>query len=292
MKRARSETPPPRPQVLEDGSGITFEYINEAEAELLYDEIVVGRCYAKHGVELTPGAFVVDGGANVGLFSLWCAQQAPGLRILAFEPLPPIAAVLWRNIRSVFGSGNDDASPAFFQSAPPVFEVREEALGRETDTAVPFTYYPTSPGESTRNPAERLETLRRVAEAAKKACVEAAKAHGDRIGFSESLNESESAWVDALNDIWGQAEVELKAAMEDAAQVFPCGEFSACEDSIRLLITFDACAPGCAAVTTLSRALLVMRAQGWPEVVDLLKLDVEGAKLTFSFLQLVAKAHD
>ena len=279
MKRARSETPPPRPQMLEDGSGITFEYINETEAELLYYEIVVSRCYAKHGVELNPGAFVVDGGANVGLFSLWCAQQAPGLRILAFEPLPPIAAVLKRNLWLTFGAEKEDALPAFFHSAPPVFEVREEALGREAATAALFTYYPTSPGESTRNPAERLETLRRVAEAAKKACAEAAKDQGARSVNGEIQNESASALAHALNDIWGQAELELKAALEDSVQTFPCGELSLCvEAQFVCLIKFTARVPGCAAVTTLSLALASMRAQGWPEAVDLLKLDVEGAK--------------
>jgi FkbM family methyltransferase len=221
MKRARVDTPPPRPKLLEDGAGITFEYINEAEAELLYEEIVVSRCYAKHGIELSPGAFVVDGGANLGLFSLWCALQAPGLRILAFEPIPPIAMILRRNFLSNFHAQGT--------LPPPVFEIREEALGRESATAVPFTYYPTSPGESTRHPTERLDTLSRVAKAAKESYVEAiakaAEAKDKRSASDESGSESKNTWIDALKDISNQAELELKAATESTAQTFPCGIF-------------------------------------------------------------------
>jgi|GEM_PF-6410436 FkbM family methyltransferase len=224
MKRARVDTPPPRPKLLEDGAGITFEYINEAEAELIYNEIVVSGCYAKHGIELTPGAFVVDGGANLGLFSLWCALQAPTLRILAFEPLPPIATILRRNLRSNF-----EAQATLLD---PVFEIREEALGRETASGVPFTYYPTSPGESTRHPDERLGTLRRVAEVAKEAYLQAVAraAKDEKAGKAsdESDSESTNTWIDALKDISNQAELELRAATDSEAQTFPCGKPSLC----------------------------------------------------------------
>ena len=43
------------PKVLEDGSGLIFEYLDENEAELLYDEIFVQRCYSNHGIEVCRG---------------------------------------------------------------------------------------------------------------------------------------------------------------------------------------------------------------------------------------------
>ena len=37
-------------------------------------------------------------GANVGLFSLWAANQRPNLRIVAIEPARPTHALLTRNL--------------------------------------------------------------------------------------------------------------------------------------------------------------------------------------------------
>ncbi len=50
-KRRRYDDPPPT-NVVEDGHGLLFEYINIDEAELLYDEIVVRRSYGQHGIEV------------------------------------------------------------------------------------------------------------------------------------------------------------------------------------------------------------------------------------------------
>ena len=75
---------------------------------MIYEELFVARCYSR-GWSLSPSAsvvikaprpnsIVVDAGANIGLFSLWAAQQAPNLKIVAFEPIPPIVEVLKRNL--------------------------------------------------------------------------------------------------------------------------------------------------------------------------------------------------
>ena len=85
-------------------------------------------------------------------------MEASGLHIAAFEPLPPIANVLRINLAA---------------NLPQKAEVREEGLGREKVGAVPFTYYPSCPGESTRRPNERLATLTAVAKAADDACAAA-----------------------------------------------------------------------------------------------------------------------
>lgn len=46
------------------------------------------------------GSRIVDGGAHVGLFSLFAARRAPGARILAFEPNPLSLAYLHRNLEA------------------------------------------------------------------------------------------------------------------------------------------------------------------------------------------------
>ena len=63
------------PKVLEDDSGLIFEYLDLREAELLYEEIFVERTYARHGIVIPSSGVIIDGGANIGLFTLWCLQE-------------------------------------------------------------------------------------------------------------------------------------------------------------------------------------------------------------------------
>ncbi|MCM4083112.1 FkbM family methyltransferase [Paractinoplanes hotanensis] len=52
----------------------------------MYRNIVTGRSYLQHGVTIRPGDTVIDVGANVGIASLAFSWEAPGVRVLAFEP--------------------------------------------------------------------------------------------------------------------------------------------------------------------------------------------------------------
>lgn len=54
--------------------------------------------YFALGIELSPGDVVVDVGANIGMFALAAAARTPGLRILAFEPIPQIFSALEKNL--------------------------------------------------------------------------------------------------------------------------------------------------------------------------------------------------
>jgi FkbM family methyltransferase len=59
--------------------------------------------YFANGVELAPGATVLDVGANIGVFSAAVYERLDGdVRIYAFEPLPPLHATLERNAREFF----------------------------------------------------------------------------------------------------------------------------------------------------------------------------------------------
>ena len=90
--------------LLEDGYGLTFEFLpgTAAEAEFLYEEIFTRRSYLAHGVCVpsTGTPVVVDVGANIGLFSLQAMQENPSVRIFAIEPSPAAFATLERNLAS------------------------------------------------------------------------------------------------------------------------------------------------------------------------------------------------
>jgi hypothetical protein len=76
------------------------------ECEFLFDEIFTRQAYLGDGwlklpsLEGTSSATVVDCGANIGLFSLWCLTQcrAAAIEVVAIEPAPPCCEVLRRNL--------------------------------------------------------------------------------------------------------------------------------------------------------------------------------------------------
>lgn len=55
--------------------------------------------YLRHGIELAPGALVLDVGGNIGMFSRWAASACQGdVHILAFEPVLELAEALQFNL--------------------------------------------------------------------------------------------------------------------------------------------------------------------------------------------------
>src|SRR5439155_1577674 len=69
---------------------------------------------------------VVDVGANIGMFTLFALQQAPEIKVFAFEPNPAVCEVLRLN-SELYGDG--------------AVEVFECGLADRQGTA-PFTFYP------------------------------------------------------------------------------------------------------------------------------------------------------
>ena len=99
--------------------------INPYETDFLYQEIFVDQVYLRHGIELTKDSIVFDVGANIGLFSLFCLEQASQCQIYAFEPSPELAEIYQSNL-------------AAFKNQVHFFEM---GLGR-TETTANFVYYP------------------------------------------------------------------------------------------------------------------------------------------------------
>lgn len=70
--------------------------INEGEARATLHEIFLDKLYFQEGVSILPGDIVLDVGANIGVFTLFAAQQ--GAQVYAYEPVPPTFEVLQHNI--------------------------------------------------------------------------------------------------------------------------------------------------------------------------------------------------
>jgi FkbM family methyltransferase len=105
------------------------------EARYQHREIFGESCYGE--IRLPPRPLVVDAGANIGLFVLFLKRRHADATVIAFEPVEQSAAVLRKNIELHHLSD---------------VTVHTVALGSRRETDVPFTYYPTLPGNSTQHP--------------------------------------------------------------------------------------------------------------------------------------------
>jgi FkbM family methyltransferase len=85
-------------------NGIRIFHRNSYETDFLYREIFERRVYFQNGIGLGPDAFVVDAGANIGLFSLFVKHELPSARIAAFEPAPELEEILHANLAPFRGS--------------------------------------------------------------------------------------------------------------------------------------------------------------------------------------------
>ncbi len=79
-------------------NGLTVVSQNQQEVGHFYADIFLDRVYVSHGISLPAGAVVFDVGANIGLFSLFAHLEAPGVRVHAFEPAPPVFRLLEANL--------------------------------------------------------------------------------------------------------------------------------------------------------------------------------------------------
>jgi hypothetical protein len=102
------------PYTLPNGMHIT--HWQKAETDFLYKEIFADHlAYTQGGIRFLPGQFIVDAGANIGMFALYAAQQCAGnATILCFEPMPSTHGVLQKNA----SAANAGAFSDVFKPAP------------------------------------------------------------------------------------------------------------------------------------------------------------------------------
>jgi FkbM family methyltransferase len=72
--------------------------LNEPEARATVHEIWIDELYLQAGISISAGDVVFDVGANIGVFTLYAANQ--GAEVYAYEPMPPSYAVLQQNIEA------------------------------------------------------------------------------------------------------------------------------------------------------------------------------------------------
>ncbi|GAW24072.1 hypothetical protein ANO14919_136520 [Xylariales sp. No.14919] len=112
---------------------------SEEEAKFIYKEIFEDGCYDVAGLPDAP--FVVDAGANIGMFSLFVKQKFPAAKVLAFEPAPETYGILRRNLE-LHGLSDVETVPC--------------GLASRASTEK-FTYFPNLPGNSTLKPEEKKQ---------------------------------------------------------------------------------------------------------------------------------------
>jgi amino acid adenylation domain-containing protein/FkbM family methyltransferase len=69
-------------------NGLKIAHFHKYETDLFYKEIFEEKTYLKHGLTLSDHSCVFDVGANIGMFTLFVAQNCLNPKIYAFEPSP------------------------------------------------------------------------------------------------------------------------------------------------------------------------------------------------------------
>jgi FkbM family methyltransferase len=136
----------PEEKLVEVADGVRVVSCSALDARFLYREIFAAGTYGD--LDLPAGAFVIDVGANIGMFLLYIKSRFPDASMLGFEPFADLAAAARRNVEL---AGHTDV------------RVLELAVSRSAERQVPFTYYPLMPSGSTRHPGqqERLKAVLR-----------------------------------------------------------------------------------------------------------------------------------
>jgi FkbM family methyltransferase len=133
---------------------IVWEYLDVNESEYFYHEIFIDKSYLQYGIGVKNGDVIIDVGANIGLFSLFCLTQATNLKIFAIEPMPPCYEVLQRNMKNPFRQNNSIYT----------FNL---AFGNIEEVTI-FHYNQSSPGESCRDIHEQISQHNIIVDAARK----------------------------------------------------------------------------------------------------------------------------
>ena len=82
---------------LTSNNQIIWEYIDQNESEFLYYEIFINKSYFSY-ITIKEGDLIIDAGANIGLFTIYCLEYFKNIKVYSIEPLLPIFNVLQRNL--------------------------------------------------------------------------------------------------------------------------------------------------------------------------------------------------
>lgn len=134
---------------------------NPKEAQFIYKEIFEDHCYdipsflPLNSPTESSELFIIDAGANIGLFTLYLKQKYPASKILAFEPVPQLVELLCRNLalnNIAYSHGDSPHDDDDDNNTVEVFPIGLST--RESEEKL--TYYPTLPSNSTLKPEEKV----------------------------------------------------------------------------------------------------------------------------------------
>lgn len=134
-----SDGAPSREATVQLPGGLRVYAPQPAETEYLYQDVFEHKTYDRGGLRYPETGVVLDVGAHIGLFTLYAKRKSPGLRVLAFEPCPPLFDPLRRNVGELDG-----------------VELYGFGLGASADSAA-LTYYPHLTGMSSFHPDDAQE---------------------------------------------------------------------------------------------------------------------------------------
>jgi len=98
LERLRNRIWPARPGAVVEIGGLQLRITDGPNAYMQYKDEFIRRNYAFRSATSTP--FVIDGGANMGMFTLSTLRDHPGARVVAFEPDPLICELLRSNLEA------------------------------------------------------------------------------------------------------------------------------------------------------------------------------------------------
>jgi FkbM family methyltransferase len=87
---------PPAPKLIDVAEDLRMYGTSAIDVRFLYKEIF--ECGSYRNVVLPEHPFIVDAGANVGVFTLFMKRLHPDAEILAFEPVPEVAEAARLNV--------------------------------------------------------------------------------------------------------------------------------------------------------------------------------------------------
>jgi len=128
-------------------NGLKVLCLNEYETEQFHKDIFINESYLKNGVSIKDGDCIVDVGANIGLFSLYCLLNTKNSKIYAFEVAPKVFEVLKTNLSQ-------------FQDRATLFDYGLSDKEKNAE----FNFYPNNTGMSSfyADIKEEKETLKSV----------------------------------------------------------------------------------------------------------------------------------
>lgn len=128
-------------------NNLEIYYLGKEETEYIYKEIFIEQQYLQQGITIKDNDYILDVGANIGLFSIFLSQLQKPLKILAFEPVKPIFEVLQANVN--------------LHSLEKIISLHNYGLGSENIAESAFTFYPNMAGKRFRILSERYRNRRR-----------------------------------------------------------------------------------------------------------------------------------